>query len=145
MRRHPSAKRKKEPNLPYALALGSGINVLFTLLVMLLLTRIAYATKDPTATVVPMAWILLFLTSCSAGFIAEKCYGRAGATTGLLAGLIYVVLLVLLSFVVSSDGSETFWMRICSYAFALLMSVAGGTIACQKPKKRHKPHPMRSR
>lgn len=131
-------KSKREPNLWKSLLYG----VLTTLAVMvaclLILSKIAYSSEDPTSMLLPIGLGCRLTAGLLCGFLCEKFYGRNGATTGLLGGVALSVILIALSFCMPSQQDRAGIIKWIALPVTVLLSVAGAALACRAPKRRHR-------
>lgn len=129
-------RNNAEPHLWYSLLWGCGLNVGFTFALLLIFTKIALESKDPNRLLLPLSLVLLLLSGFGAGFFCAKFYRRQGASIGVMAGGLFCLLLVSLSFIVEPSPEALPWLRWLSYPLFLLFSTAGGMIGKEKVRKR---------
>ena len=129
-------RKNNEPRLWFSLFVGSGINIVFTCLWLLLVTKIAYESYDPRKLLLPLALLSLLVSGFGSGFFSAKLYRRQGASIGVMAGGLLCCLLIVLSLVVKSNGDALPWMRWGSYPLVILLATAGGMVGKEKSRKR---------
>ena len=134
-KRRKNQHKQKEPHLLKSLLFGGGVNLVFTAICLLIATKIAISTKDPSKTVLPTALVSLVLCSLSSGYITAKFYRRQGASVGALAGLLYCLVLVLLSFIIPAESTGMWWVRWVAYPAILLLATAGGMMGKSKTSR----------
>ena len=132
-------KRKNtEPHLWRSLIYGFFCNVAFVILILLVFTKISLMTDDPSKVLLPLALSALVLSGFGAGFFSAKFYRRQGPSIGVLAGVLWAVLLLLMSFAVDANPQAISWLRWLSYPLVLLFATAGGMAGKGKQRNYHR-------
>ena len=139
MKKSPKKRKNAEPHLWRSLLCGCAVNLLATAVLLLVMTKIALESKDPGKMLLPLALVALLLCGFGAGFFCAKFYRRQGASIGVMAGFVFCVLLISLSFVIEPDPTAVGWMRWLSYPLVMLLATAGGMAGKEKTsrKRRH--------
>ncbi len=107
-----------------------GLLVFLVLLfgLSLLAARIAYGQSDPSAWIMPAAYLSSLLAAMGGGFTAARLRGRQGLICGLLTG-VGVLVFCILGFMIFSGDTETNVLRAAtSYLFAFLCAALGGLL-----------------
>ena len=130
-------KAEREPNLWRSLGLGVTTTLFVMVVCLLVLSKIAYSSQDPTAMMLPMGLGGRLAAGLLCGFICGKYYGRNGATTGLLGGTALSLLFIVASFCLPSDGSGAEIWKWVALPATVVLSVLGGMMAC-RPKNRRR-------
>ena len=94
--------------------------------------------EDPLSWIGTVGVLLPALTAFFGGIICGKLRGGVGALSGLCVGVVFVLLLLALSYFTAGSGLGV-GERALSYALLVLLSVLGGTLGTvKKRKRRHK-------
>ena len=123
------------------IAMSLASSAVMGLLLITLMTAIAYANPDPSSLVPSLSLISLMLSSFAGGFVSSKTVRSSHFLCGALCGFAMcgVYWLISLLFHSSSPSDLVPWqaisLRIAIIAFAVLGSLAGG---CKKSQKRKK-------
>ena len=131
-------KSKREPNLWKSLLYGVLTTLCVMVICLLILSKIAYSSEDPTSMMLPIGLGCRLAAGLLCGFLCGKFYGRNGATTGLLGGVALSVILIALSFCMPSQQNTTEIIKWIALPATVLLSVAGAALACRAPKRRHR-------
>lgn len=117
-----SYKDKTKPNTFSSAALGCGMSLLLSLILIAVLAAAAVCSEDPRS----FAWLgraVLFVCAAASGFAAAKLTGEAPFPAGILAGAMYTAVIALASLV--SPGSLTFWYIPITLGCSALGAVVG--------------------
>jgi len=84
--------------------LAAGIAYLAAAGLLLILAAAAYSLEDPDKYLTAFAIIALVLSAATCGFSASRLNGEASFASGLFAGIIFAVLLFIVSLVLPGEG-----------------------------------------
>ncbi len=135
--RRPHAATPRKSTLGRCTLLALPLTVAVGLLLLVFLTALLLATKDPGRYVGGIGPVALFLTALVGGMLCVRLYGRRSP---LLCGLLMGICLVLLFTVPSFFSGNTLragslFLRTLALPFAVLGSMLG---AKQKRRRRHR-------
>ena len=112
-----------------------GIALLITVGLLFLFTCICYQLSDPCKYSAYFSMAATFIGALSCGFLAAKFLGSKGLISGLICGLGYSALLLLMSVLLPADeNAHTFASVAILYGLVLLASSVGGYIGTHKRK-----------
>ena len=115
--------------LLFTVAIGLGILLVASLLV--------YFYKDPAPLLLPIGLLASALTAFLGGMVAGRMQRRALLASGLLNGVLFCVLMLLLSPMLRSQAhAYSSGLSALMHAVFLLLSVLGALSAPKKPTKR---------
>lgn len=112
-------------SLPLTLGIG--------LVLLLVITGIVLSTEDPDRMMTPMAMAVLGVSALLGGIIAARRCGSRPLLCGLCAGLLFTLLLWVLTFLTDrTDATMTLgasaWGRLALHAAVVALETAGGLI-----------------
>ena len=126
--------KKTERKLAVCVATGVCFALLLGILFLLLCTVIGLKTEDPDRITPPLALVSFFLCALLCGHLAARLYGKNGLFCGMLAGLLFVALLILTVFMLGRALRFSLF-AVCAPAAIVCAATAG---ACVKKEKRRK-------
>lgn len=115
-------KDKTKPNTFSSAALGCGVSLISALILTAVFAAVASFTKDPRS----FSWLgraVLFICAALAGFTGAKLSGEAPFPAGLLAGAMYIAVIVIASLI--SPGKTVFWYIPISLGVSAVFAVIG--------------------
>ncbi len=115
-------KDKTRPNTFSSAAIGCGVSLLLALILTAVFAAAAAFTEDPRT----LSWLgraVLFICAASSGFIGAKLSGEAPFPAGLLAGAMYIAVIVIASLI--SPGKTVFWYVPISLGVSAVGAVLG--------------------
>ena len=123
--------------LPYRCTVSVCIAVCGGILLLLLLTAVAYSQPDPTVLARPMALIALYVSSLAGGYMATK-KSEHPILASLITGCGIVLIQLMLSFVPWGKSAATLapLLSIGLYAAVVATSVFGGWLNTKRLNKR---------
>ncbi len=124
-------KDKTKPNTFTSAALGCGIALLLSLILIAVTAAFALLSDDPRL----LSWLgraVLLICAAVSGFIGAKTAGEAPFPSGLLAGAMYTAAVVIAS--LAAPGKTEFWY----IPIAVGCSAAGAVIGSVRRDKRTK-------
>lgn len=129
---------EKERGPVLALAFSLLFTLLFALAFLVVATLIAYNTEDPGALLAPLSYAAVGCSSLFAGVSSAKLRGKQGLFMGALAGLLFIAILFLCSFLPGMTRHTNLWGVLPMYAVILALSLIGGRIGGIKREKKRK-------
>lgn len=132
-------RKNTEHSLAGSLFRGFAVMIPIALLLLLLLTAIAFRSADPSRILMPLSAVALVAIAFLVGFASARFYKKNGLFVGILCG----AALAVLSFgsaLALSHGSALTPARWLSYPAILLLSSLGGIFGGAhrvKPRRRH--------
>ena len=132
-RTHPK-KKNKERSLWQTVCIGVGCAVGCAVLLLLLFTKLAFGSADPSKWLLPCAIACGVLSAAFAGALSVRLDGRSNLAPAWLVGVGFSVILAILSFVLPGEG-QNLW-RWLFYAALVFCCFAGGAVARKRPQKR---------
>ncbi|MBP5350084.1 MAG: TIGR04086 family membrane protein [Clostridia bacterium] len=132
MKSKPFAKSRSERGFAGSLARGVLLALLFTGLLLLLLSFISYKNADPSRLIKPCAAVGFVLAAFLSGFLPARFYKRRGLLIGLSGGTILALTFAVLSLILAKDGSAPAAARWIGYPAILLLSTFGGLLGGAK-------------
>ncbi len=136
--RKPSASsasgRRSGIGLAAACVKAQAVVLLTGLALLLVFCAIAASMEDPDSVLRPLSLCALFLSTFAGGFAAVRMSGD-GVMSGICAGAVSVVLVLLLSLLPFADSEAEFSGNLLMYLCMIASSAAGAMIG-----KRRKPN-----
>ena len=123
--------------------IGLGCTLVFGLLVLLFCTYIAYHSADPSRLLVPLSFVAWYLSALLAGMIAIRLTNGSILLSGLISGLLLMVICFLIGVCMHAEGTDQITPTACFRIAAPVFSVCGAYIAKKRPKP-HRGYPRRS-
>lgn len=109
------------------------------MILLIVLSIIAYSNPDPDVLISPFSYSALFASALIGGIACAKINGRSGLLSGAMSGLLLLIVLFAASLFTGSDDSDmSFGITLAFYAGVILASVIGGLLGSRKPKRRHR-------
>ncbi len=113
-----------------------GIALAVTLGLLMLFAFVCYQFSDPCKYSAYFAMAATFIGAFCCGFLSAKFLGSKGLISGLICGVGYAAVLLLLSVLLPADeNAHTFAGVAILYVLILLASSIGGYIGTHKKKK----------
>lgn len=129
---------EKERGPVLSLAFSLLFTLLFSLAFLIVATLIAYNTEDPSSLLMPLSYAAVACSSLFAGISSAKLRGRQGLLMGVLAGLLFIAILFLCSFLPGMTRPESLLSVLPMYTAILALSLIGGKIGGIKREKKRK-------
>ncbi len=129
---------EKARGILFSLASSLLLTLLFSLAFLLVATLIAYNTEDPSAFLTPLSYAAIGCSSLFVGVSSAKMRGKQGLLMGLLAGVLFISVLLLCSFLPGMTHTKNWLSAIPTYGAILLLSSIGGKIGGIKKEKRRR-------
>ncbi len=107
---------------------GMVVGVLVTLVLSLIFTAIALAFDDPKSVVDLLSYATLAISALFVGIIAVKSDGEHRVTASLIGGIMYVILLFIISLFMSGEGVPSPILRVLVWALSIGVCILGGAI-----------------
>lgn len=123
--------QKKEFSLGSALisgALGMAGGILASLLLSLVFCGVALTFGDPRGAVDTFAYAVLALGSVACGVVAMRTDENRSYVSSLVAGVMYVLVLFIISLFMRGTGTFSPLLRTVIFALMIGMSMLGGAI-----------------
>ncbi|NLK38664.1 MAG: TIGR04086 family membrane protein [Clostridiales bacterium] len=115
------------------------VTLTVAIVLLVVLSIIAYNNPDPDALVAPFAYGTLFLSALIGGIAAAKINRSAGLLSGATTGLLLLVVLFIASlFTGNSETNNSFGVTLAFYVGVILVCAIGGIIGSYKPKRRRR-------
>ena len=108
--------------------LGTAGGLLISLLLSLILCGIALTFGDPRSAIDVFAYAVLALGSAGAGVIAMRRDENRSYVSSLIAGVMYVLILFIISLFMRGDSAYSPLIRTLIFAIMIGMSMLGGAI-----------------
>ncbi len=117
------------------------VTAVIGLVLLLIVTAVAYANPDPDSLTTPLSMAVLGLTALLGGLVAARRGQTAPLLCGLLAGLLFTLLLLVLTLFFSDDArtqltlglsSPVLWML---HGGVVLLSALGGKLGSRRATK----------
>ncbi|MBQ9779649.1 MAG: TIGR04086 family membrane protein [Clostridia bacterium] len=111
------------------------------LVLLLIVTAVAYASPDPDSLTTPLSMGALGLTALLGGLVAARRGGSRPLVCGLLSGLLFNVLLLALSLFFGEDARQSLTLGLSSpllwglHGAVVLIAALGGKIGGRRPQK----------
>ncbi len=105
---------------------GMVVGVLVTLVLSLIFTAIALAFDDPKSVVDLLSYAALAISALFVGIIAVKSDGEHRVTASLIGGIMYVILLFIISLFMSGEGVPSPILRAVAWALSIGVCMLGG-------------------
>ena len=128
---------QKRRTMATCIAAGLLIFLLLLFGIALLAARIAYSQSDPSAWIMPAAYLTSLLAALGGGFGCARLRGRQGLICGLLTG-VGILIFSILGFMICSGEAETDMLRVASSCLFSFLSATLGGILGGTSKKRAK-------
>lgn len=109
-------------------ALGMAGGILISLLLSLILCGVALTFGDPRSAIDTFAYAVLALGSVCAGVAAMRTDENRSYVSSLIAGVMYVLILFIISLFMRGDGAYSPLLRTVFFALMIGMSMLGGAI-----------------
>lgn len=125
------------------------ITMVLSLLLLFIVTAVAYAHADPDSLTTPLALGVLGVSSLLCGLIAARRGHGRPMLAGLLAGLLYTLALWGLSLCFGDEARTTLTLGLSApaawglHGIALLLSLLGGKLGSHRPQKQRRKHGVR--
>ena len=129
----PLGRNNRQGRLLTCVMRGVFLALLLMLLLLLGATAFAYQSEDPTALLVPLAYVIEMLTAFFAGLLAARRRKRQGLLCGLLAGGAMLVLFSLGHLTLVGDSETAFLPLLLSDLLLLAVSLLGGVLGAAMP------------
>ncbi len=108
--------------------LGMVGGILISLLLSLVFCGMALAFDDPRGAIEVFAYAVLALGSVCAGLVAMRTDEGRSYVSSLIAGVMYVLVLFVISLFMRGDGTYSPLLRTVVFALMVGMSMLGGAI-----------------
>ena len=122
------------------------VTAVIGLVLLLIVTAVAYANPDPDSLTTPLSMAVLGLTAMLGGLVAARRGQTASLLCGLLAGLLFTLLLLVLSLFFSDEARAQLTLGLSSpilwvlHGGVVLLSTLGGKLGSRRttPSKHQK-------
>ncbi len=123
--------------------LGAGANALIGIILVSIVTLIAYRSPDPLSMIPTLALLALLPSNFLGGFIASKKCGEAPFVCGLVSGAIWGMAALIMSLCMYSSESSGYslWQGLLLHSASVLFCVLGaltGGIKRRPSKNKHR-------
>lgn len=112
--------------------------VIMSALLLLVFNYICYTNDDPDKYLGVLGVTALLMAAFSGGFISAKLNRESGLVCGLITGAIFVLLVVLLSFSLQTEGNGMTTKSYLIFALVPVLSAVAGLLGLPSKKKRKK-------
>lgn len=135
-RSHLRLSGKKERGLLPSVFFGFVFTAIFSLVFLLAASLFSYNAEDPSALLMPLAYISLAISSLVFGFSSAKMAGRNGLFCGILSGGLLSFFLFV-SGMIFSDGYSVLH-ALPVFLCVLMIAALGGFLGGRKSNKRRR-------
>lgn len=135
-RSHLRLSEKKERGILPAVFFGFVFTAIFSLVFLLAVSLFSYNAEDPSALLMPLAYISLAISSLVFGFSSARMAGRNGLFCGILSGAL-LSLFLFISGMIFSDGYSILH-ALPVFLCVLLISALGGFLGGKKRSNRRR-------
>ena len=111
--------------------------IAMSVVLLLVFNYICYINSDPDKFLTVFALAALYISTFFGGFAAARKNKQAGLLCGFLTGAIFLLLIIVLSISLKSDGISSAW-RYLLFAAILPVSIIGGLAGIPSSNKRRK-------
>ncbi len=133
---HAYISDKKGKGLFRGALLALLFSLAFSLFTLTLSSAFLLRTESPSTWISLIGVLLPSLSALFGGIVSSKT-GGGGALSGLLFGIGFVAVLLLLSFLLE-DGAFSLFKSLVLYTAVLLIAVLGGVLGTHKRQKRRR-------
>ncbi len=133
---HAYISDKKGKGLFRGALLALLFSLAFSLFTLTLSSAFLLRTESPSTWISLIGVLLPSLSALFGGIVSSKT-GGGGALSGLLFGISFVSVLLLLSFLLE-DGAFSLFKSLVLYTAVLLIAVLGGVLGTHKRQKRRR-------
>lgn len=139
MKNKPFRKSRNERSFAGSLARGVPLALLFTGVLLLLLSFISYKSADPSKLIRPFAAVGFVFAAFLSGFLPAGFYRRRGLLVGLAGGAVAALFFAAVSLILRDPGKVPTAARLIGYPVILLLSTLGGLLGGAKRHVRRRP------